>query len=43
MGLEQARLRAAVLFDEARAAVALLGARAEPLLWFTEAVQQRGA
>ena len=42
MSLEQARARAAALFDEARAAVHMLGARAEPLLWFVDAVQQRG-
>lgn len=41
MGPAAAKQRAAELFDEARAAVARFGARAEPLVWLADHIQGR--
>lgn len=41
LGLEQAQHRAAVLFDEARAAADSVSSDAEPLLWLVDLIQRR--
>ena len=41
MGLEKAKQRAAQLFDDARAALAVFGDRAEPLVWLADHIQGR--
>lgn len=41
LGLEQAQLRAAMLFDEARAAARNLSDHPQSLLWITDYIQQR--